>query len=159
MNLRRSVRAVMVDEQRRVLLVNFDWPGLGIEGGFWACPGGGLEAGESDLEGLARELAEEVGFELGEASGPIWLKEDVWPFGGWDGQADAFYLVLTRHFTPLPGLSAEVLAAERVHGMRWFAPAEVEAAKVTFSPRGLPALLASLWESGVPAEPVRLSGH
>ena len=45
MRLRESVRALILDPDDCVLLVRFDWDGLDVEGGFWANPGGGVEAG------------------------------------------------------------------------------------------------------------------
>ncbi|MEU7895201.1 NUDIX domain-containing protein [Nonomuraea sp. NPDC049152] len=61
--LRRSVRAILVDEDERVLLCRHD---LTSEGGpvVWAMPGGGVEPGESLLTALRRELDEEVGLLL-----------------------------------------------------------------------------------------------
>ena len=156
---RRSVRALILDEADRVLLVNFDWPGLGIDGGFWACPGGGVEAGEDEAAALCRELAEEVGLDEFVRGPVLWTKRDEWPFGRFDGQLDAVYLVRTRHFTPAPRLTAEELADENVHGWRWFEAHEIVAGVVTFSPRSLPSLVADLLSSGVPARPVSLVGH
>jgi len=44
--LRESVRALVLDENDRVLLLRFDWDGLDVPGGLWASPGGGVEPGE-----------------------------------------------------------------------------------------------------------------
>jgi 8-oxo-dGTP pyrophosphatase MutT (NUDIX family) len=48
-----GVRAVVVDEQRRVFLIKHSYVGG------WHLPGGGVEPGEAVLEALARELMEE----------------------------------------------------------------------------------------------------
>lgn len=50
--LRVSVRALILDENDSILLVRFAWEDLDIPGGFWATPGGGIEAGESRREAL-----------------------------------------------------------------------------------------------------------
>jgi len=53
-----GVRAVVIDEARRVLLVQHTY----VRG--WHLPGGGVEPGETLAAALARELAEEGNIEL-----------------------------------------------------------------------------------------------
>lgn len=50
---RVSVKALICDNQNRFLLVRED-------NGFWELPGGGLDFGESPIEGLKREIWEEM---------------------------------------------------------------------------------------------------
>lgn len=58
-----------------------------VWGGYWECTGGGVQAGETSLQGALRELKEEIGvsFSAAEASllrryldGNVWV--DVWLF-------------------------------------------------------------------------------
>jgi ADP-ribose pyrophosphatase YjhB (NUDIX family) len=53
-----GVRAVVLDDENRVFLVKHSYVGG------WHLPGGGVEAGETFREALARELAEEGRIEL-----------------------------------------------------------------------------------------------
>jgi 8-oxo-dGTP pyrophosphatase MutT (NUDIX family) len=155
LRFRESVRAVILDEDRRVLLVRFEFPSSNGVSALWAAPGGGVDDGEDDHRALARELAEEVGLS-GAAIGPlIWTRTHVLPMStGHDGQRERFYLVRTSAFTPRPQFSEEQLRAENVTAHRWWTLPELRRADTTFAPRRLPDLLAALLDEGPPLPPV-----
>ncbi len=69
-----------MDADRRVLLVHFsfDWD-TDLPTGLWACPGGGIDPGESTAEALVRELQEELGLVIADPGRPIWWKEHLFP--------------------------------------------------------------------------------
>jgi 8-oxo-dGTP diphosphatase len=157
LRIRPSARAALVDPDDRVLLVRFEFP----RGTVWATPGGGQEPGEDDDTTLRRELHEELGL-VDVAIGPhIWTRTHVIPFldGMWDGQRENVYFVRTPAFEPQPALTWDQLRAERVHELRWWTIAELEAArreKVWFAPRALPTLLADLVANGPPVTPLEV---
>ncbi|MGZ0147266.1 GNAT family N-acetyltransferase [Kribbella sp. WER1] len=152
--LRPAARGVIVDEDDRVLLVRFEF----ADGPVWATPGGGLEPGETVLEGLRRELVEEVG--LADFADPphLWHEEHVAEghATGYDGVLNDYFLIRTPHFEPSGALSPLELQAENVHGFRWWTPGELAADDVRFAPRGLPTLLAKVFRSGPPTTPAHL---
>jgi 8-oxo-dGTP diphosphatase len=171
LRLRPAVRALVMDPDRRVLLVHFDFEDAGLPTGLWACPGGGVELGETQADALRRELREEVGLVLDatEVGDPIWFKEHAFEMAGWDGQADTFYLIEVEAFDPAPHLSRKELRSEHLDGMRWWTWAELQQAQrlwtsgdqhhpdyVTLSPRSLVRLLDDLMSHGRPLEPLRL---
>lgn len=160
--LRESVRALLVDEQDRVLLVHFHWPGVEPTGGFWSPPGGGVEPGEDPLATLQRELAEETGVVVHELGPEVWRKTALFPMREHDGQVDHIHLHRVPHTEPRPGMSTEQLRAEHVHAVRWFTRAELAALDadptLAFAPRALPRLLDDLLTHGVPDEPLDLRG-
>lgn len=153
MNLRAAARAVLLDEDGRVLLVRFEFPTATV----WALPGGGLEPDEDAEDGLRRELREELGLVDVEIGPHVWTREHVIPMTtGHDGQRDHIHLVRTAHFDPVPEIGWDALRAERVHEIRWWTVDEIAAAATTawFAPRRLAELLRSLVDGGPPPVPI-----
>lgn len=164
------MRAVVTDSDRRILLVHFIFPWEdSLPSGLWACPGGGIDPGESITDALVRELHEELGLQLGAAGEPIWRKVHVFAMERWDGQHDTYYWVEVEPFEPRPVLSAEQLLAENVDTIRWWTYDDLLAAQrafdehrrddpayAVFSPRRLGHLLTELFEHGRPPQLVDL---
>ncbi|MFF0007851.1 NUDIX hydrolase [Streptomyces tibetensis] len=158
-NLRHSVRALILDEDDRILLCRFAIPepaGTVV----WAAPGGGIEPGETPLAALRRELLEEVGLAVSHDPPHVWHQEVVAPrhAAGYDGVVNDYYLVRTAGFDPRGTLSDVELAAENISGLEWWLPSEVARydGPDLFSPRDLATPLTALITSGVPVRPVRL---
>ena len=91
-----GVRALVIDEQGRVFLVKHSY----VSG--WHLPGGGVEAGETLSEALARELREEGNIEI-TAAPQHRLERPARPVEVGlfhvPTQADGFRLVKSRGFT------------------------------------------------------------
>lgn len=148
--LRDAVRALVIDDGERVLLVRFEFPNWTG----WATPGGGVNRGEADEQALRRELAEEVGLD-GFSLGPmIWRRIHRFQLGRWGGQAERYYLVRTPPFEPVPTLTWAELNVEFVTAVRWWTLEELEASAGEFAPRRLPLLVRELILHGPPAEPI-----
>ena len=148
---------MLVDPDRRVLLVRFDLPQWSL----WTAPGGGVEPGESSLAALRRELAEEVGFVLPDDAEPpcVWRRPVVEPPlpDGYDGQSDDFYLLRCEAFDPRGTFTDEQLREEGMDEVRWWTADELAAASDTvFAPRALTRLLADLLRDGPPPAPLLL---
>jgi 8-oxo-dGTP diphosphatase len=74
-NLRRAVRAVVLDEDGRVLLCRFVIARPSGPIVVWAAPGGDLEQGETALVALRRELREEIGLVIDAHPPHLWHRE------------------------------------------------------------------------------------
>lgn len=75
MKVRKSARAIIINEENEVLLFKFIFRDVVGEKVLWVTPGGGLDHHESFKEALLRELEEETGitnFEIGEW---LWTRE------------------------------------------------------------------------------------
>jgi double-stranded uracil-DNA glycosylase len=148
---RPAVRALLLDERVRVLLIRY----VGPDGGaWWALPGGAIAPGEADEEALRRELAEETG--LAVTLGPcIWTREFVFPFGDlWYRQTERIHLTRTAGVELAPAFTPEQLVAEGVHEHRWWTLKEIEASGERFAPRRLGHLLRNILEQGPPPKPL-----
>ncbi|MFE9890668.1 NUDIX domain-containing protein [Streptomyces scopuliridis] len=158
-NLRHSVRAIVLDDENRVLLCRHAIP-QSAGGAVWATAGGQIEPGETPLAALRRELHEEVGLVLRTDPPHVWHQEVVGPgyAAGHDGVINDYFLVRTAKFTPRGSLSDEQLAAENIRGLKWWYLQEVAsyAGVDLFSPRDLATPLTALITSRLPARPVRL---
>ena len=157
-NLRPSVRAVILDDQDRVLLCQFDLPTQGVV--VWAPPGGGIEAAESPLEALKRELDEEIGLALVNEPPHVWHQRAVaeGQAEGYDGVINDYYLIKTDNFTPNGSLGPEILRAENISRFRWWSLGELQTHRgdAIFGPRDLAALLEQLLSAGAPQEPLAI---
>lgn len=154
LRIRQAVRAIVLAPDPAVLLVRFEFPTATV----WAPPGGGIEAGESALDALRRELYEEAGLVEPDIGPEVWHRTHIIPFidGSHDGQHDRYFVVpVTASFAPEPTLSWERMRAEYVHEIAWWTPADLAAAgDVVFAPRALPMLVADLVAHGPPPEPI-----
>ncbi|HEY7043288.1 MAG TPA: NUDIX domain-containing protein [Nocardioidaceae bacterium] len=169
LRIRPAARAVVMDTDSRVLLVHFNFGPDDLPTGLWACPGGGIDPGESVEQGLVRELREEIGIDIGDPGPVVWWKEHVFPMTRWDGQQDTYFWIRVPPFEPRPAFTEAELRAEKVDGMRWWTFAEIlhaqrlydedrvdDPAYTTFSPRRLGHLLEDLLREGHPPEPIVL---
>lgn len=88
-------------------------PEGGVLGGCWEFPGGKLEPGESPLDALKRELAEELG--IGVRAARFWQSLEHWyPETG---------LTVRLHFFHVTDFAGEPCAAEG-QVLRWVRPEE-----------------------------------
>ena len=132
---RTAVRALLLDEQNRVLLFRYgdDY------GSWWIAPGGGQEPDEDDAQTLRRELREECGLR-DVALGPLVAEWSHWGTeeAGFGSGVSRMYLVRVPSFEPEPEFD---LRAEGSLEERWFTRNELAA--LPTRPRNLAAIVSS----------------
>ena len=151
-NPRLAARAVLLDPDDRVLLVQFHDAMRNAT--WWATPGGGLNPGESFEAAVRREVAEETGLHDAQLGPWIWSREHHFEFRGQPFHAvERIFLLRVPAFEPSAAGYTEL---ERVvhRAMRWSTLAELEATQEELSPKLLPSLLRDLLDHGPPAEPI-----
>jgi 8-oxo-dGTP pyrophosphatase MutT (NUDIX family) len=142
---RRASRVLVVDEAGRILLLHgFDPARPGH--GYWFTVGGGLDPGETAVQGAARELFEETGLRicpqaLGE---PVWFEVAEFPFDGrWYRQEQQFFLLRVPAWEIDTAGFDEVERAS-VDGHRWWTLDELATTDERYYPSGLPGLVHTL---------------
>jgi len=134
---RPAVRALIVDERHRILLLRFERP---LGSAFWITPGGGIERGEDEAAALRRELREEAGLADPHIGPRVWTADFLQPSrGGWERQTESVYLVRVR------GSDVEVpsLVDENITEHRWWTLRELERSDALFGPLDLAARVRS----------------
>jgi 8-oxo-dGTP pyrophosphatase MutT (NUDIX family) len=164
LTFRNAARALILDEDERVLLCRFVSPHPAVPNGaqaVWAAPGGGIEPGEDGLSALRRELREETGLVTTVDPPHVWhqviVATDYAP--GFDGMVNDYFLVRAAHFEPHGEFTDDQLAAdEHLAGFRWWQLSEITnyTGPDLFSPRDLATPLTDLLTSGIPSAPVAL---
>lgn len=141
LRVRSTVRVLVLDDRDRVLLLKDSDPGTGDT--WWTTPGGGIDPGESEVDAVVRELAEETGLKIAPDAilGPL-ARRHVWH--GYSDQIvdqnDAFYAVRVPAFeVDTSGHTDDELVT--LKGDRWWTAAELATATEVI----WPVILTELW--------------
>ncbi|NNM45251.1 NUDIX domain-containing protein [Knoellia koreensis] len=140
---RRAARVLVVSPEGEVLMINaFDPQDPATT--YWYTVGGGVDAGESDLDAAVREVWEETGLRVDrdQLVGPVHHDRTVFPFEGRTiDQEQVFFLLATPRFDPAPAAFEET-EIRSVITVAWVDPAARERAGETVYPAGLASLVA-----------------
>ena len=158
MPIRRAVRAVFVDESEAVFLMRIVEPSS--KQGWWITPGGAIDADESELEALAREIMEELGLDLSELGSPraVWRRRVQFSWADQPiDQEETFYLVRCTRFGPPRCEDGDGADAYYVGEPRWWSVADLQTTSDNVAPADLATLLARQMRSDIPVDPIDIS--
>ena len=157
--IRQAVRALVVDDRKRLLMIRCRDPKLENAPTFWISPGGGIEADESPLQALARELHEEVGLDVHPqtTSQCVWHRRHLFHFNGkrYDQREQFFYCPINHHHVTFVGQTADELTF--LEDYHWWSLDELNQTHDQLAPSNLPQYLPALLQGELPNQPIDVS--
>lgn len=152
---RRAARVVLLDQQRRVLLLNAVDPGDASKGEWWEIPGGGQDPGETSAVAAARELYEETGIRDAEVGPCVWVAHARFRFGGYTfDQKERVHVAWCGLAPEIRPAHLEPLEALAFKGGRWWDLDELLASDIATLPVNLREHLPALVAGDLPDEPI-----
>ena len=140
---RTAARVLLLDGRDRVLLFRGGDPHLPERGTWWFTPGGGLDPGETHVDGAVRELFEETGLRTtADALGPpVHAELTEFDFAGLHiSQHSTFYVLrVDAHEVDTSGF--EELEASSIVEHRWWVRTDLRTTTDTVYPPALADLL------------------
>ena len=145
MKERQVVRAVVVDVRGRILLFRSRDRSRPEIGEWWELPGGGLDPGETHVDAIIRELAEEAGLIVAadQVGAATWRRNSTFFYRG-ERRLNHEVVVpvrLTVDGPDVDGAGRVDFEAEDYFDFRWWPVDEVVASSDVFYPGPLPTLL------------------
>jgi 8-oxo-dGTP pyrophosphatase MutT (NUDIX family) len=144
---RTAARAILIDDQERVMLIWGCDPAKPHEGSWWYTPGGGVEPGETFAEALRRELQEEIGLDVDHVGEIIFEATSRFEYDGRQfHQRNLFFELRVTNFEPdLSALSTE--ERQGILSVHWLTLDEMRSTPHFIHPPTLRDVVASLLAS------------
>ncbi len=158
-NFRRpAARAVLLDPDRRVFLIQGCDPMRPENGIWWEIPGGGLDRGEQSHDTARRELYEECGFTNVTVGPCIWTQYVEFDFAMYHFKSDErIHVAYTDKAGEWDPQGLEALEAAAFDDARWWSLDELLASDVATLPARLREFLPDIVAGNIPEEPLDIS--
>ncbi|MEU4090380.1 NUDIX hydrolase [Streptomyces aureus] len=151
--LREAARAVLLDADRRVLLLRY-----AEQGGYWATPGGSLEEGGTHAAATLRELNEELGFSPTSVQLGMQLAQRSTEHLVGEREVRQVERYFLAHASPADVHVDHAAQRDNIQTHRWWTLGELRSTRETVYPAGLADLIAAVADGQHPERPVILAG-
>ena len=152
-----AARTVLLDRDRRVLLLHAGDPGNPDRTPWWEIPGGGVDAGEASEVAARRELYEETGISDVEIGPCVWVQQSQFTFGGIHFDRDDRIHVAWCDTGTYEPAGLEWLEAAAFKGARWWTLDDLLASDVPTLPERLREFLPALVAGDLPDHPIDIT--
>jgi len=154
---RPAARAVLLDPDDRIFLIHGRDPADASKTPWWEIPGGGVDAGETSADAVARELYEEAGFADAEIGPVIWTQYVEFDFGGYHFESDEKIHIARCQGGEWAPKHLEFLEAAAFDRAQWWALDDLMASEDPVLPTRLRQFLPAIIAGEIPAEPIDIS--
>ena len=150
---RQAVRAVLLTDNRRILMIQVQEPGTDFV--LWITPGGGIEPNEDAETCLRREIQEETGLDRFDIGAHIWYRSHTFE---WDNkvyeQKEDFYLVEIERFEPSMRGNPSIGELDIFRKYKWWKLEDIMKSADVVAPRQIAHQVESLILHGSPEDPI-----
>ena len=159
MQVRPTVRVLLLDPEDRLLLFRGRLPAEPDSAPFWFTCGGGVEAGETVEASALREIFEETGIADADLGPAVWRSEGVMPgidAGDPPRLFQETFVVARCAGGALARDGWTELENRFMDDARWWTLAEIAGSAEVIYPKGLAGLLPDVLARRWPAEPITI---
>lgn len=155
--IRHAARAVLLTEDREILLMHMKFPWQ--TDAVWILPGGGIEPGETAEQAVVREIFEETGATDLPIAGQLWHREFTVDAVA-TRMLQRYFLFHTPRFEPV---ASNLLGDEAnwLQEYRWWSLEELSrtSGSLNTEPENLAAGIEQYLREGLPAAPYDIDTH
>lgn len=154
---RNAARVVLLDNQKRIFLVNAEDPIDPFKDPWWEIPGGGVSRGEDSAVAAARELYEETGIESIDMGPVIWTQHVQFTFGGYFFDSYEKIHVAWCEGGEYQPKHLEALEAAAFLGAKWWDVGDLLKSDEPVLPTLLREHITPIVSGDLPSEPIDIS--